>query len=114
MKFSYVLGETVLPLCPNVRMTIRLSTSAYRRTCSKYIPEHDLDVNICETSMDDSRDTVIMRVPDEQLEGEDFIKFFSKAGTIKVIEILHCILYSWFMLQQAIVQNIFLEVQVPT
>ena len=34
--------------------------------------------------MDDSRDTVIMRVPDEQLEGEDFIKFFSKAGAIKV------------------------------
>ena len=34
--------------------------------------------------MEDSRDTVIMRVPDEQLEGEDFVKFFSKAGTIKV------------------------------
>ena len=34
--------------------------------------------------MDDSRDTVIMRVPDEQLEGEDFIKFFSKPGVIKV------------------------------
>ena len=41
--------------------------------------------------MDDSRDTVIMKVADEHLEGEDFIKFFSKAGTIKVIEILHCI-----------------------
>lgn len=34
--------------------------------------------------MDDSRDTVIMQVPDEQLEGEDFVKFFSKVGTIKI------------------------------